>query len=252
MENLGDIYDYVNLALNKAQRSGFVSARQFNTALKAANLELFVDARSFYQETSQLSDDAQAVIKTVGDSVNPTPLLVNTSGVVDFPNDYRYFSSMSWKKVVNAPGCEPDISYVPVEFLTDAQWNARLDSALKRGTTRHPIMTVRNGKIIVSPVGNRYVLTYWRDPIVPFYDYILSNGSYSYLVPGASHDGTNPDPGISSGDSSRSVEPEWPDLKRFADKVLRILAGNKRANQVYQEALIEMQKQQQQWSSKSS
>lgn len=248
MENLGDIFKFINLELNKGQKSGIVTPVNFTTACRAGTLELYVEARSFYEENSTITDDSRAFVKTIGDSINNTPLIANASGVIDLPEDYRYFSSLSWLKTISKPGCAVERKHIPVEWLTDDEWSVRVNSVLKGPSNRFPICTIQNGKLLTAPIKSRYSLTYWKEPEMPFFDYIITNGAIVYLPPGAVHDGTNPDPAMVAGTPSRSVEPEWKELKRFSDKVLRVLSASKRAEQIYQEASIEMAKQQQQWS----
>lgn len=250
MDTLGEGYDYVNMVLNKGQKSGFISVPDFNAAMRAAHRELFTDARSHYEKTSTLSDDARAVIATKGDAGDANPLMSDATGLIDFPSDYKYYASMSWKKVVNAPGCNPVITYKAVEKLTEASWNTRITSELKGPEDNYPICCVRNNKIQVAPAVNnrRYSLTYWKDVAEPNFDYILVEGAVTYLAPGEVHDGTNPDPALVSGTASGSVEFVWPEPSRFWNKVLRILSANKRSETAYQEGAVELGKQEKQWS----
>lgn len=251
MDNLGEGYRYVNMILNKGQKSGYVSPAVFIDALRAAHEELYVEARSYYQQTSQLTDDAKAVIATIGDAGNGFPLVASASGMIAFPDDYRYYASMSYLKTVSGDQCGdgPKRTKIPVELLTEASWNTRIDSVLKGPEEKYPIACIRNNAFQLAPTKTnwRYSLTYWKDVDSPYFDYVLSGGAIVYLPPGSVHDGTNPDPSISSGDASRSIDIVWPEPSRFYNKVLRLLSANKRAEMPYQEGAIEMQKQQKEW-----
>lgn len=247
MNNLGDVVDYVSFILNKDQKGGRLNPSRIRTVIKAVNIEYLNDIRAQYENNSVISDDTRVVINTKGDAVIPTPLMTDVNGFVSLPDDYRHFSSLDYLKTVSGD-CDnkPTRINVPVEMLTDSEFQTRMSSRLKGPSEKYPIGTIQNQRLHVLPAKKRRLaLTYWKNPSTPYFDYIVSNGSIVYLPPGEAHDGTNPE--AVSGTLSRSVEFDWVDLKRVADKMVRMMSVHKRAELPLQEGASETAKQANEW-----
>lgn len=214
--NLKTIFDAVAKLMGKDHTGGYFAPDEITTCAIYVNKQLFSKKRKEY-ESDRTSDDTRIITKTMGDSINP-PLLLNSSGVGDLPTDYEVLSTVRWCKVTAKENidCDDPKTWVNkewkmVEVVTDDQLSDRLGNKLKGPTLDNPICTIQNNKLHVWPEDVPYVqFTYLRTPVDPKYDFIIgTDDTYSYLPPGSTHDGTNPD--YASGVASTSVEFEWPE-----------------------------------------
>lgn len=233
MKNLGELYDYLSVVLNKAQLSGNISPAEFNAVLPGANEAYYNEVRKLYEANAASEDNSRVVVKTRGDEVYPP--IVFTNGVCDLPTDYRSKSSLVYLKQTNIKDadCGDDerikVKEVVVEWVPDNVWAERSQSKLTPPTLKYPIWTVQNNKMIIRPKKVKVCrFTYFRTLNTPFYDYTVVNYANVFLPTTGTHDGSV----LTGGTPSRTVEIEWNNYYKFGAHVLIALGVQKRINEV--------------------
>lgn len=247
MNTLEEVYEYVNVGLNKAQKSGYVSPDEFTIALKAVNRRMFNALRALYEETQSISDDMRVVVKTMG-TPDDAPMVFNALGYASLPSDYEGYVSSSHYTTVGTD-CDGEVikKWVPIEILNSNEFDHRVNSKLLEPDSSCPISVIENNKYRVYPKIKKARFVYFRTPAEPFFDYIVTSGAIVYLPPGGVHDGTGE---LVNGSASRSVEMDWTNYQACADVILRVLSVMKRAEVPLQEAMALEQNSIAQWLNK--
>lgn len=217
MDNLGDIYNLVLIQLNKDQWGGYVTPDNFNEVAPKVNIEKMNDLVRVFEEKREITRDLFPFIKTLGDP-NTEPLTFDTYGYADKPEDYFYFARGEYNELFNNCGGVTSKLRM-VEYLDQAKFNYRISNSLNAPTTRQPIITDQNDKLLIRPVVNTIRFTYVKTPNEPFYDYDIIDGIPVYLPPNEVHVNSSVLP---SGTPSRSVEFEYP-IAVYPDLVERLV-----------------------------
>jgi len=136
MQNVNDIYLWVNFLANKYQ-SGAISDAEFNYALDAVNLDLFklkVGLPEEYQVNAPFARQAWQVSNKISDDmryfVTQVDINKNVGGIFPYPADYGAFSSMRYQRILNQLCDTPDVKTRTIELITDAELSERLDNTI--------------------------------------------------------------------------------------------------------------------------
>ena len=215
--NLYEIKSALSHLMLSAQKTGRISALDYNLALEVCQNEYFNDQIAKLEETSEVSDDLSPFIVTLGTPQYPA-LAVDANGYAIKPSDYARRIQAGRKQYVS-PSCgiAHSSTYRSVTFLPVEKFYGRLNggpASLLYPKKNRLIATQENGYFRIFPVGIATSITfsYVRKPATPFYDFNLSaSGAEVYLAPGAVHDGTN----LTVGTPSRTVELEWNESNHY-------------------------------------
>ncbi len=174
-----NIYNIINLMLDKDIRGNIMTPGKYNSLVPLVNLELFEQewdklkgyvsrsgiriADALYQG-SPLIAFKEDVIKAVID------------GKITLPEDYEYLLAMLAKPGVKAT----DNIYREVTEVSDREWNRQISTVLKNDLITEPIGRVigaNEPQVQFMIIDNTYnvVVTYLRAPTTPYMDYCINN-----------------------------------------------------------------------------
>lgn len=205
MTNLGDIYNQVVFLLGKDKVGGYVSPLAFNEAVKLVSTSYLDNLVRVFEQTKEVSSELQMLIKTAG-SANNAPLTIDEYGYTAIPSDYRYHARSGYTQFYNT-GCGSEKKYTTIEFVSQHEFDHRMDVEMYQPNADNPIWLFEDGKIRVAPVIPYLQFTYIRIAANPYFDYDIIDGEPVYLPVGSVHVNDSVEP---TGSESLSVEFEFP------------------------------------------
>jgi hypothetical protein len=206
MTNLGDIYNNLVFLLGKDKIGGYVTPTSFNDAIKYVNTTYLNLKVAEFELTKGVSNSLRNLIKTAGGSGH-LPIMLDQYGYGDIPSDLRYEVRSSYNQFFNS-SCAGEKKYRSVEFVSQAEWDHRLDTEMYQPTKEEPIWCFENGKIRVAPVLPSFQFTYIRYAATPYFDYDIIDEDVQFLPAGEVH--ANDLSGQPVGSESLTVEFEFP------------------------------------------
>lgn len=209
---IDEIYQWVNLELNKSQTGGTLSPEEFNLAAKFANQQYFKIKytlpeeyqvgnpvpRQAYPLTQENIDALSPFLKAKGGKDYP-PLKLDKDGRAELMSDYVHYSSIRF-------------GIRPVEVVSNDVLGDRLFSSIVYPTETYPICCFYSGYIQFYPITMRFVnFDYLRMPETPVWGYTVVNDQPVY----------NP---------ATSVQLEWSEIYHLdiANLILQYAANNLR------------------------
>jgi hypothetical protein len=176
-----EIYQWVNLELNKSQTGGTLNPEEFNLALKWANQQYFKTKYGLpetYTPGTPLPPQAWSITQENIDALSPflkgkggrdyPALKVDIDGRASIPPDYVHVSSVRYGNKA-------------VEVLSNDVLGDRLSSALVYPSEKYPICTFYGGYIQFHPVSLGFVnFDYLRMPETPVWAYTVVNDQAVY------------------------------------------------------------------------
>lgn len=224
--NVWEIYEFVNYRSNKDQSGRTYTPEQFNLGLKAIDIEFLKLKyglpeeytpgaplpRQAWEVAQKITDDLRALKVIMGGRTKPL-LSVDQYGYADIPSDYVHQSSLRYDTTVNSADCdaENEENSVPIEVLTDADFDARLNSEIKKPWSKYPFCRFNNDHIEFRPKNALFVVfSYIRMPRAAFMATTL-DGNNDYIY-----------------DAANSLQLEWPtDMHTdIANLLYKWLQGN--------------------------
>jgi len=228
MQNVNDIYLWVNFLANKYQ-SGAISDAEFNYALDAVNLDLFklkVGLPEEYQVNAPFARQAWQVSNKISDDmryfVTQVDINKNVAGIFPYPADYGAFSSMRYQRILNQLCDTPDVKTRTIELITDAELSERLDNTIIPPDYDYPVGAwYAAGWQVFPDIITTVSLTYLRIPVTPYRNYTL-----------------DPTTLLTTYEPIGSVQLDWPKTLwiDFAVKIVRYFGINLREEELYQMA----------------
>lgn len=205
MTNLGDIYNQVVFLLGKDKVGGYVSPLNFNEAVKLVSTTYLDNLVGIFEQTKEISSELQLLIKTAGNA-NNVPIEIDAYGYGVIPSDYRYHARSGYTQFYNS-SCTAEQKYTTIEFVSQHEFDHRMDVEMYKPDANNPIWIFEDGKIRVSPVIPRFQFTYIRKAATPYFDYDIIDGEPVYLPVGSVHANSSVE---TAGSASLSVEFEFP------------------------------------------
>jgi hypothetical protein len=210
MQNINDIYNFVQFELNKNQSGDTLNQDEFNLACGWANLEYFKfnfglpeqykvgqpSAAINYENTQLITDRLRKFKQFKGGRDLPS-LAVDVNGQALYPSDYVHYSSIRY-------------GFKDVTPVRDSNLGSALDNSITAPDKSYPIMVFYDTYMQFYPMDLDFVnFTYLRMPVTPFWAVTIVNDSYVY-------------------DSLRSIQFEWgqDSLTDIANLILSYAARN--------------------------
>lgn len=205
MNNLGDIFNQVVFLLGKDKVGGYVTPEKFNVALPKVSLDYLDALVNTFEQTKEISSELSKLIKTAG-GANFPPIAIDQYGYGEIPSDYRYHARSGYTQFYNK-GCTSEQRYTTVEFVSQHEFDHRMDVEMYQPNADNPICLFEDGKLRIAPVLPYFQFTYIRVPNNPYFDYDIIDGQPVYLPVGSVHVNDTVEP---AGSPSLSVEFEYP------------------------------------------
>lgn len=178
---IDEIYQWVNLELNKSQTGGTLSPEEFNLAAKFANQQYFKIKYSLpeeYQVGNPIPRQAWSLTQENIDALSPflkarggrdyPPLRVDKDGRATIPSDYVNYSSIRYGNK-------------QVEVVSNDVLGGRLSSSIVQPTDTNPICCFNAGYVQFYPITLGFVnFDYLRMPETPIWAYTIVNDQAVY------------------------------------------------------------------------
>lgn len=216
MININEVKQYTEFLAKKWQSGAIFTPDQFNLTIPNVVRSI---VRKYYGTPEQYQvgnpmpaigmDITQLVVDYLSALKQTTPLSVDINGFAVLPNDYLHKSSAIYKFITTSNvvsdtvdnddcGCDDDgevgttqgavpaktqsvTKFRPVRFLTDDQFDAERQSAIRTPSKQYPIARIKGLKIEVAPVDLKSIeLTYLRYPKKPVWGYTTAGGFSTY------------------------------------------------------------------------
>lgn len=193
LNNINDCYIFTNTVANKSQ-SGSLQPDAWNNLacfavvqyqrLKLGLPEMYsVDKRQAPQEiqaTQAIQDSLRKFIKRVNIPISGQGFAIPADLCAFVPSSYLY--------VYQVDG-QTETTYIPLDFVTAAEWDERQQNYITKPTLEYPIATYENGQIIVAPTGIGSIgLRYYRYPLEPNWGYTINANDQAVYDPATSVD----------------------------------------------------------------
>lgn len=205
MTNLGDIFNRVVFLLGKDKVGGYVTPTKFNDAISFVNTSYLDMLVKEFELTKEVSSDLQRLIKTLG-GANYPPIEIDAYGYGAIPSDYRYHARSGYNQFYNNT-CDATTKYTTIEFVSQHEFDHRMDVEMYYPDANNPIWLFEDGKIRVAPIIPRFQFTYIRMANTPYFDYDIIDGQPVFLPQGEVHVNDTVEP---TGSPSLTVEFEYP------------------------------------------
>lgn len=183
LQNINDVYEFVQFQLNKNQSGNTLSQDEFNRCAAWANLEYFKFnfglpeqyqvgqpvAKINYENTQLITDRLKKFKQFMGGK-NLPDLAIDINGYASYPPDYVHYSSIRYNG--------KDV--IPVR---DGNLGSALDNSITAPTKDYPIMVFYDDFMQFYPPDLGFVkFSYLRLPVTPFWAVSVgSDDSYTYL-----------------------------------------------------------------------
>lgn len=223
MINVNEIKQYTEFLAKKWQSGAIFTPDQFNLTIPNVVRSL---VRKYYGIPEQYQvgnpmpaiamDITQLVVDYLSALKQSMDLSVNRDGIATLPPDYIHKSRAIYKLITTSKveadvvenddcGCDDDAptgtiqgamkpktqsvtEYRPIRFLTDDQFDAERQSAIRVPSKKHPIARIKGLSIELAPTDLKKIeLTYVRYPKKPVWGYTTSGG-FSLYNPATSQD----------------------------------------------------------------
>lgn len=171
MDN-GLIYNLLNTIIRKEKEGQTISPEQFSELLQMCSWEK-ANADFAFFEQNQIVTDSLRDLKT------KTPLTI-TAGEGDISSLTDYWHA------TNAYHAITDYDIVPIDLVTDVEYDYKSFSDLEKPELMWPIMKIEGDTLTVNPSTiTSITFLYLRKPDVPFFDYYIdANDNIQYLTVG--------------------------------------------------------------------
>lgn len=229
---LFEMYELMELILNKDYSGNMLTPDRFNQLIKVVNIDKFKKKFGLpeeyqpgrpipkeYAEITLKNTDDLKIFKVVPLLNSPCP-----GGLLPYPGDYAHRDEIIYNETVTIDGVST-IMPRPIEILREFHASSRRGNFTKMPTRRHPIAVMRSNGIQIYPITITAVdFAYWRWPADPVFAYNQHEGYITY-------------------NSAASVEFEWPidihlDLVRM---MLEYMGVNLREAEIVQYANTKIQ-----------
>jgi hypothetical protein len=236
---LWDIYNLVNLIVNKDFGGNIITPEQFKDLIKVVNIDLFRNKYGLpeeYQPGRPIPKEyAEITLKNMDDLKAFKVFLKNVplvNGTIPYPADYCHRIELTNNFTIKINKVD---TVLPkgIEVLTESQLSSRLGNYTKRPVSRMPICTFRSDAIYIWPFEVSDIVpdpitqvdfAYFRWPHDPVFAYVIGDGEITY-------------------DAVNSVEPEWPqdEYITLTAMLLKYIGINLRAEEIVQIANQQIQ-----------
>jgi hypothetical protein len=116
-----------------------------------------------YAVTRKVLEDLKPFVVTLG--YNTSQALKFVNGVAQIPSGYSYFISMTYRKIISAPGCAVTYTDHPVEPVDEGEFSIRMGSVLTPISLDYPIVrTIDNDFFIYPETIERISFSYIKEP----------------------------------------------------------------------------------------
>ena len=189
--------------INKDQIGGTLTPLEFNRYAEFAQREYVEEMYNRndgmgYESTYDVSDFISAIKE------NTTITVQN--GTIAKPSNYLHYSSAYINTIFNDAG-----AVSPIELVRDDEWAERLASQVNKPSKKFPIMRDMGSVYQLYPQDiNNVNMTYLREPLEPWWNYTLSGSTPIFAETGGIT--TNPNSGVTAGDSTDFEIQEFEDL----------------------------------------
>jgi len=210
---LMETYDFIKFIGDKDYNGNYFKPAYYNSAIIAANLDLYKKVSGIPEEYQPGSPLAREHFELNQKSLDEVRFFKGhifdqavASGYFALPADYIYHDSLSYKYIHSIDGT-PTTLPRPVEVLREDQAADRQGNFIKKPTTQYPIAVVRkvltNDRMYIFPITiNAVDFHYYRLPATPVFAYTISQDALVY-------------------NAGSSTEFEWPEQKHM--DLVRIL-----------------------------
>lgn len=213
--NINEVYAQVNSIINKSQKGGYISEPVFNRYAKLAQLDWLNSAYERYDSGQKNWDDISLL------RAKPKMLTVDSNGEFSYPSDYWHTSEI-WNP----------FNKMPVDVISDNERPSRQSSELLGPSSEHPVAILYDTYVQVLPTDLLKVeFSYLKEPLIPFWNYTVSSNRKVYAA--TSGAGTNPNSGVTSGDSTDFQIPIYA-TNDLAYRIVQYAAANIRDNGMIQ------------------
>ena len=154
------IFELINFISNKDQSGKTLKPEQFNVILPAACLEFAKMQRQGYEKNQEVTN----AIKHL--KVFDSNLTVNaTTGIATVPTNYSYGGQLWYNDSVPQRR--------KIDLVTDAEFNLRMGSPLRKGTAKKPLAKLVGGYLYFEPktLGSSVKFSYLKGHTTPVLDY---------------------------------------------------------------------------------
>lgn len=180
MNNINDIYNFVNFVSDKAQ-SRAISDNEFNQIIDVVSLDLFklkVGLPEEYQANAPFPRQAWQISNKISDDmryfITEAAIPKDSAGIFPYPTNYGAFSSLRYTRILNNNCDTPDVKTRTIELVTDAELSERLDNTIIPPNYDYPVGAWYSAGWKVYPTQIKTVdLTYLRIPTTPVRGYIF-------------------------------------------------------------------------------
>ena len=229
---LFQMYELLELILNKDYSGNIISPDKFNQLIKVVNIDKFRKKSGLpeqYQPGRPIPlEYADITLKNTDDLRPFKKSMINTGisgGILPIPSDYAHRDSITYKYTRTIDGSSVVIPR-PVEILRESQAVARMGNYTKQPTLMYPIGVVRSTGIFIYPATITNVdFFYYRWPTDPSFVYNQFEGYITY-------------------NAASSIEFEWPRDEHISlvAILLSYIGINLREADIYQYAELKKQK----------
>lgn len=191
--NIWEIFQFNNARANKDQSGRSFTVDQFNYILEGIDIDYLKLKyglpeeykpgaplpRQAWEVTQKITDDLRHLKKILGGRDFPL-LAVDKYGYADIPSDYVHQSSLRWDQTLNAPDCksENELNQIPIEVLTDADFDGRLYDSIRVPWTKYPFCKFNNSYIEFKPANIQFVVfSYISMPISAYLAVTVDNNN---------------------------------------------------------------------------
>jgi len=228
---LFEMYELVELILNKDYSGNIWSPDRFRQLIKVVNIDKYRKKfglpeeyqpgrpipREFAEITLKNADDMKAFKMFISNTACP-------AGLLSYPTDYAHRDQITYNRTVTIDGTA---TVVPrqVEILRESEATARRGNYTKAPSLKNPIGVMRNNGIQIYPTTITSVdFAYWRWPAEPTFNYNQFAGYITY-------------------DSATSTEFEWPQDEHtsLVRMILEYMGVNLREADIVQYANTKLQ-----------
>jgi hypothetical protein len=219
MIGINEVKQYTEFLAKKWQSGAVMTPDQFNLTIPNVVRSM---VRKYYglPEQYQINnpspaiamDNTQLVVDYLSAIKTTATLTVTAQGYATLPSDYIHKSTARYLMLVtekNNPvvaededcDCDEDnvtvqgpvpaknitkTKYRPIRFLTDDQFDAEKQSAIREPSMKYPIARIKGLEIEVAPIDlGKIELTYVRYPKKPFWNYTVNQGIATYSPTGS-------------------------------------------------------------------
>lgn len=229
--SLFEIYELVELILNKDYAGNIWSPDRFSQLIKVVNIDKFRKKFGLpeeYQPGRPVPKEyAEITLKNADDMKAFKMFMSNTAcpgGLLSYPSNYAHRDQIIYNRTTTIDGVSQSIPR-QVEILRETEAAARRSNYTKAPSTKYPIGVMRSNGIQIYPITITAVdFAYWRWPVEPIFNYNQFAGYITY-------------------NASTSTEFEWPQDEHtsLVRMILEYMGVNLREGDIVQYANTKIQ-----------